>query len=64
MLGKANILPKPRGSRGNFDHLRWLLAQDNQPQAETPSERINRLCDKLARCPAAHNRALFGEEPS
>lgn len=66
MLGN----PKAHGSRlrrtqGNFGDLRWLLDEIDKPllvELDAPSERMKLLCDKLARCPAAHNRALFDED--
>ncbi|HET7817337.1 MAG TPA: hypothetical protein VFK58_07135 [Sphingomicrobium sp.] len=58
-------MSKPLGSRGNFEDLRWLLDEVEKPllvELGAPNERMKLLCEKLARCPAAHNRALLGEE--
>jgi len=58
---------KPWWSRGNFDDLRRLLGELDKPmlvEVDSPGERMKLLCEKLARCPAAHNRALLGEERS
>ena len=66
MLGKPKVngSKRPR-TRGNFEDLRWLLDEVDKPlliQVDAPNDRMKLLCEKLARCPAAHNRALLGEE--
>ncbi len=59
------FVSKPRAKQGNFEDLKWLLDELDKPlviEVGTPSAGMKLLCEKLARCPAAHNRVLLGEE--
>ena len=50
---------------GNFEDLRWLLDELDKPlivEIKEPSSTMSLLCERLARCPAAHNRVLLDEE--
>lgn len=63
MFAVAEIeVPESRGSRGNFEEVRLILDRLGKPPMTGSGETsgpTKRLCDKLARCPAAHNRALL-----
>jgi hypothetical protein len=55
---------KSRQYRGNFEDLRSLLDELDKPlliEVREPSSTMRLLCEKLARCPAAHNRILLDE---
>ena len=58
-------MPAKRRKNGNFEDLRWLLKELEKPllvEFGEPSPVTKLLCEKLARCPATHNRVLLGEE--
>lgn len=63
MLAIAEIeVSESRGARGNFEEVRLILDRLGKPPVTGLGETsgpMKRLRDKLARCPAAHNRALL-----
>ena len=59
------VLRRTENTRGNFEDLRRLLDELDKPlivEIKEPSPTMRLLCERLARCPAAHNRVLLDEE--